>query len=83
MLPNQPVQWLVGEKMDEDIINTLLRYRLDLDICYEVKKVVNKELVDRLHANNIKINCFVIDEKEPAEELIEMGVDFITTDVLE
>lgn len=80
ILPKQPVQWLVGEEMDEEKKNALYQYHLDLDIHYPY---LNKELVDELHANNVLVNCWTCDKKESAEKLIEMGVDFITTNVLE
>ena len=79
LLPDQELQFLIG-KNTEDLIDRLNEYNLDLDIQY---KSVTKELVDQVHANNHKINCWTCDSKEDAEALIAMDVDFITTNILE
>lgn len=83
LLPDNDVQFLLYRKGEFDIdtiIKDLLDNDLDLDIYY---KLVTKELVDTLHKNNIKINCWTCDSKEDAENLIAMGVDYITSNILE
>ena len=44
---------------------------------------MTKELVDKLHAKNIEINCWTADHAEDAERLAEYGVDYITSNILE
>ena len=34
-------------------------------------------------AENIKVNCWTVDDPADAERLISWGVDFITTNILE
>lgn len=58
----------------------MLRYRLGLDICCTA---LDKETVEMLHANGIEINCWTCDDKETAERLALMGVDYITSNILE
>ena len=58
----------------------LTSQNLDLDI---YRKTVTKELVDTCHANDITVNCWTVDTLEDAEALIAMGVDQITTNILE
>lgn len=79
MLPEQPCQYLISEFPD-DLIDTLLKYRLDLDIYYPA---LTAERVKQLHERGIKVNCWTVDKPEAAEELLSWGVDFITSNILE
>lgn len=81
-LPNHEIQWVVGgiQKPVEDLIPSLVEHKLGLDIYYHK---LTKENIAALHSNGIKVNCWTCDDKEDAEKLIEMGVDFITTNILE
>lgn len=73
------VQFLT-EEATEETLNLLLRYRMDLDIYY---KSLTKEYVDKLHEYNIKVNVWTVDIQLEAYELIEMGVDMLTSNTLE
>jgi glycerophosphoryl diester phosphodiesterase len=53
---------------------------IDIDI---VAHILTKEIVDKIHAKGLKVNCWTVDSKEDAEKLVEWGVDFITTNILE
>ena len=35
------------------------------------------------YENGLKVNCWTVDDKEKAEELVAWGVDFITSNILE
>ena len=80
ILPKQPIQWLTAEHITAEKIQELVDHKLDLDIYYGV---LNAEDVVALHENNIEINCWTCDTKEEAEKLIEWGVDYITSNILE
>ena len=80
MRPEQKVQFLLSEQCDDFLIDKLAANGMDLDIYYER---VTKELVDKLHAKNIEINCWTADHAEDAERLAEYGVDYITSNILE
>lgn len=79
-LPNHPIQWLIGTEVTEEIKESLYKYRFALDVTYHV---LTKELVEELHAHQIEVNCWTCNKKEDGEKLIEMGVDYITTNILE
>lgn len=79
LLPDQPCQYLISEFPD-DLIDTLLKYRLDLDIYYPALTAAR---VRALHERGIKVNCWTVDQPKVAEELISWGVDFITSNILE
>lgn len=78
-IKTQPVQWLTTEFNDK-ILDVLIKNNFDLDIWHES---VTKEIVDILHKNNIKINCWTCDTADAANRLIDCGVDFITSNILE
>ena len=79
-LPNQQIQWLISRQVDKEVKNTLLQYHLDIDLDHIY---VSKALVEDLHANQVKVNCWTCNDAYAAEKLIDMGVDFITTNILE
>lgn len=64
----------------EETFQFLLKYRADLDIQF---CPLTKEYIDKLHTHNIKINCWTVDSKKDANRLIKMGVDMITSNILE
>ena len=78
-LPNAKIQFLC-DKADDEIIKNLKKYNFDIDVWHGV---LTKELIEKLHADNILVNCWTCDDKQRAEELIEWNVDFITTNILQ
>lgn len=80
ILPDAKIQWLVGKHVTENDIETLKKQKLDVDIYYQV---LTKEIVDRIHSMGMEINCWTCDNEQDAQKLIEMGVDYITSNILE
>ena len=80
LLPGQRIQWLLSQPVDEKVKQTLLQHHLDIDLDY---LYMSKALVEELHAGHIKVNCWTCNDSGTAGELIAMGVDFITTNILE
>ncbi len=74
-LPNQRAQFL-SSKYDETVLDLLIKYNVDFDVHHSA---LNKRIVDELHHKGIKVNCWTVNEKKRVLELIDMGVDFITT----
>lgn len=79
LLGNHPLQ-LLTTTLNDRIWNLLTEYHLDLDIYYEA---LTRENIQELHTRRIKVNCWTCDDAEAAEQLIEWGVDYITTNSLE
>ena len=80
-LPTQSAQFLLGGKeLPENWLEMLKKENLDLDV---YRKLVTKEVVDTCHANGITVNCWTVDTLEDANALIAMGVDQITSNILE
>ena len=78
-LPTQSVQFLCSE-FNEEVLTAITENKMDIDIHHSV---LNKEIIDLLHSKGIKINCWTVNEKQRALELISLGVDFITTNYFE
>lgn len=78
--PTQPVQYLVGKNVEDDLFDKLRAYRYDLDIYFEN---VTKELIDACHELGVAVNAWTVNEVDFAEKLVNMGIDYITTDILE
>ena len=77
------IQYLSGiedNKKKEEVIKYCKELKLDADVYYDN---VTKEFIDTCHKNNIKVNVWTVDSKEDAERLINMGVDYITSNILE
>ena len=78
-LPQQSAQYLV-EAIDDDVIETLKTYRLDLDAEYTA---VTREWVEVCHAAGIRVNVWTVDDPDAARRLAAYGVDDITSNILE
>jgi glycerophosphoryl diester phosphodiesterase len=66
--------------LDETNIAFMLDNNLDADIFY---KSMTKEFVDLMHANNRVVNVWTVDTLDAAEQMLELGVDMITSNILE
>ncbi|MBR2354156.1 MAG: hypothetical protein IKA76_06635 [Clostridia bacterium] len=77
--PTSKVQFLTNTWEDE-LLPWMQEYRFDLDINH---KAVTPELVELMHKNGMEINCWTVNDPERGEALAEMGVDYITTNILE
>ncbi len=75
------VQFLTGEVDDFDaLFDKLEQHRFDWD-AYHLS--VTPKRVEECHKRGIKVNVWTVDEPNRAKRLIKMGVDFITSDILE
>ena len=78
-VPEQSVQFLFKE-FTEEIVRRTLEDKMDVDVWHPA---VTKEYVDLYHSHGRVMNCWTVNKKEDGERLAEMGVDFITTNILE
>lgn len=78
-LTNNKIQFLAGE-LSDSVLEMCKEYRFDLDDrCTDI----SKEWVDRFHAEGLEVNVWTVDSPEAAEKYAEMGVDYITSNILE
>ena len=81
VLPEQPAQYLIGTFTDE-LLDILIKYNLDLDIYYKTV-TLTPERIKAVHDAGHKVNVWTVDVIEDAERMIEYGVDFITSNIIE
>lgn len=79
-LPNSKIQWILGHYNDEKVFDILVKNRLDIDLRYTA---LNAKIIKKLHRAGIEVNCWTCNSKEEAQKLVKMGVDYITTNILE
>ena len=77
--PTADAQYLL-EEVTEEGIQFMVENRLDADLMWEC---VEKNLVERLHNEGIKVNCWTVDGEECAKMIKDSGVDYITSNILE
>ena len=68
--------------------NDFLRTELKNYINKEIKPLykydsLTKEYIKKLHEYNITVNCWTVDIEAEAYELMDMGIDIITSNCLE
>ncbi len=79
LYPDQTVQFLTN-MYTEHLPVALQENGFDLDIEY---RQLTKENIERMHAMNIEVNCWTCDDPEYAEKLVDWGIDYITSNILE
>lgn len=77
--PNQSVQFLT-DKISDDLIPLLVKHKMDLDIHYSA---LNADIIKKLHENDIKVNAWTCDDPIIAKMLIDAGIDYLTSNILE
>lgn len=79
--PDNEVQWLYeGKQVDDELIKTLTENKLDLDIFFGD---LTKDGMELCRKNGIKVNCWTCDDEDNAAKLVDFGVDYITSNILE
>lgn len=81
VLPEQPAQYLVSV-FGDDLLDTLIKYNLDLDIRYKTE-TLTPERIKAVHDAGHKVNVWTVDDLEDAKRMVEYGVDFITSNIVE
>ena len=79
LLPEQKLQYLVKE-INPEVVEILKTHSLDVDVRYLGLEL---EQVKLLHEAGFEVNVWTVNERDDGQRLAEMGVDFITTNILE
>ena len=80
LLPENRMQF-VGWKLEDDaMLDTFARHRIGLDLCY---RGIDADLVRRAHACGLEVNAWVVNDLETAQRMLDCGVDYLTTNILE
>ena len=79
LLPEQKIQYLACE-FNEEILSFMKEYNFGFDVHGGVP---NEENMKLLKEAGIEVNVWTIDDPALAEKLISLGVDYITSNILE
>lgn len=84
LLPDAKIQYLTGQRMDDEVIRMLTSIHVDAGVDIDFANPArNKERLDRLHALGIEVNFCTCDDPTLARELIDLGADYLTSNILE
>ena len=78
-LPEQSVEYLFSELTNE-LIERLIADNISVDARHSA---LTAEAVKRFHDAGLTVNCWTVDDPVRAEELVKMGIDQITSNILE
>lgn len=78
-LPDARAQFLCGE-LSTEMEETLIRDGIDVDM---YSPHVTRELVARLHEAGREVNVWTPDDPAVVTELLELGVDYVTSNICE
>ena len=79
ILPKQSAQFLFSEYSD-DIFEKLRRDKIDIDANHNA---ITEDVIKKAHEAGLTVNAWTVDNPERAEFLSGLGIDFITTNILE
>lgn len=77
--PDLPAQYLL-DSWGSDSLELLKKYNLGLDIRYTA---LTKEIVQQVHSIGQEVNCWTVNTLEEGQAMLDLGVDYITTNILE
>ena len=79
-LPANRMQFVGWTLEDESMLETFAQHRISLDLCYTG---INADLVRSAHNCGLEVNAWVVNDFEAAQQMIDCGVDYLTTNILE
>lgn len=74
--PNMQLQWLCTPKNEAEHMEWCRQLHIDVDMM----KGFDQQVVERWHQAGLVFNCWTINDPDEVQTLIQMGVDYITTD---
>jgi glycerophosphoryl diester phosphodiesterase len=77
--PEIDMMYLMSE-VTEKGVEFCEKHQIGMDVHYEQ---CSEDLLKRAHLIGLKVAVWTVDDKTVAEKLIKMGVDFITSNILE
>ena len=78
--PEAKMQLLDGGQLKPDDFDFMKLYHAGADFYW---KCATKELVDAVHAEGLEFNVWTVDDPAVAAQMIDLGVDYITSNILE
>ena len=78
--PQVNAQYLVEHQWKDEYYKDLEDNNLGLDIDHHL---LTKEIVDRVHAMGKEVNVWTVNTLEDGQRVLDLGVDYITSNILE
>lgn len=78
--PTFHIQFLLGMLYSKELIEKCLEQEISIDLRADL---ITKELVDKFHEKGLEVNAWTVDDESLAIKLKEMGIDYLTTNILE
>ncbi len=72
--------YLLSDVMNDKIYDFCEKYHINLDIHFDK---IDENVIKNYHLIGLKVAVWTVDDKDTAERLIKMGVDYITSNILE
>ena len=79
LMPNVEMEFLTYVFSDS-ILDMCIQFNLGIDADYHI---MTKDIIDKYHKNNLKVNVYTENDKDDALKLISYGIDYITSNILE
>lgn len=78
--PNQPAQFLVEKPIDDAMIQEMADHGMGIDARQDL---FTEEIIKKCREKGVETNAWTVNKAEDARRLIDWGIDYITTNILE
>lgn len=78
--PRQPAQYLVEKPIDDALIQELADRKMGIDAFHYL---YTEEIMQKCRALGVETNAWTVNNPADARKLMDWGIDFITTNILE
>ena len=79
LMPEVEIEFLTSVYNDS-ILDMCVQFNFGIDADY---RIMTKDIIDKYHKNNLKVNVYTENDPEDAKKLISYGIDYITSNILE
>ena len=78
--PEQPAQYLVEKPIDDELIQEMAERKMGIDARQDL---YTAEIMEKCRKKGVATNAWTVNNPDMARKLIDWGIDFITTNILE
>lgn len=78
--PEQPAQYLVEKPIDDELIQEMADRKMGIDARQDLFTV---EIMEKCREKGVVTNAWTVNNPDMARKLIDWGIDYITTNILE
>lgn len=78
--PDQPAQYLIEKPIDDAFIQEMADKKIGIDARQDL---FTEEIMKKCRAKGVETNAWTVNKPEDARKLMDWGIDYITTNILE